>query len=217
MRTKLLAVAAVLAAGLATSMAQSNVYSQNVVGYINVSLPAGFTIVANQLDLDGTGTNNTVTTVFGTTLPDNSTVYSYNGASYNAATYTSKAGWAGDITQVNGSLNGGKGVFVKVPSATTVTLVGNVKQGSLSEGYASGFKLLGSQVPQNGLVQTDLGLSPQDSDTVYQFKADQSGYNSATYSTKTATWAPSEPTIAVGEGFWLKGNAGTWTRNFSVQ
>jgi hypothetical protein len=38
MRTKTLLVAAVLAAGLATSMAQ-NVYSLNVVGYYNVTIP----------------------------------------------------------------------------------------------------------------------------------------------------------------------------------
>ena len=39
-------------------MAQ-NVYSLNVVGYINIPLVEGFNLVANQLDFDGTGLNNT--------------------------------------------------------------------------------------------------------------------------------------------------------------
>ena len=35
-----------LAAGAATCVAQSNVYSLNVVGYVNKSLPAGLTLIA---------------------------------------------------------------------------------------------------------------------------------------------------------------------------
>ena len=69
MRTKtILTAAALLAAGALTSMAQSNVFSLNVVGYYNLSLTNGFQLVANQLDLDGTGVNNTLQSVFGTSL-----------------------------------------------------------------------------------------------------------------------------------------------------
>src|SRR5512143_1383743 len=49
MRTKALLLGAMIgAASLATSMAQ--VYSVNIVGYINVPIPTGFSIVANQLN-----------------------------------------------------------------------------------------------------------------------------------------------------------------------
>ena len=41
MRTKALLCAAALAAGTAASMAQSNVYSLNIVGYVNVPLTSG--------------------------------------------------------------------------------------------------------------------------------------------------------------------------------
>src|SRR4051812_38715441 len=54
MRTKTLVCAAALAAGVATSMAQSNVYSLNIVGYANVPVVAGNSIYANPFDLDGT-------------------------------------------------------------------------------------------------------------------------------------------------------------------
>ena len=68
-------------------MAQSNVYSLNVVGYINVSYTNRFQMVANQLDLDGTGTNNTVQTVFSTNVPGLTTVYTFTpGSGYASAT-----------------------------------------------------------------------------------------------------------------------------------
>ena len=60
MRTKVLLCAAALAASLASSMAQ-NVYSLNVVGYYNVTIPQnGLYMIANQLNT----TNNTLDNVF---------------------------------------------------------------------------------------------------------------------------------------------------------
>src|SRR6266446_1325324 len=59
MRTKtLLAAAAMLAAGLASSMAQSNVYSLNVVGYVNKVMPSGgkYIMISNPLNT----TSNTI-------------------------------------------------------------------------------------------------------------------------------------------------------------
>ena len=58
MRTKTLLLAAALtAAGIASIQAQSNVYSVNVVGYVNVVAPVGqFKMIANPLN----ATNNTI-------------------------------------------------------------------------------------------------------------------------------------------------------------
>src|SRR3954470_8755678 len=74
MRTKALLCAAALAAGAATSMAQSNVYSLNVVGYYNVPVPANqLVLVANQLNT----TNNTIAGLI--QGPPNAQFYKYNG------------------------------------------------------------------------------------------------------------------------------------------
>ena len=55
MRTKtLLIAAAALAAAVTSSQAQSTVYSQNIVGYINTSLAPGYNLVANQLNVNNT-------------------------------------------------------------------------------------------------------------------------------------------------------------------
>src|SRR5262245_58225630 len=66
MRTKSLLLAAGIAvAGALPSMAQSsNVFSVNVVGYINLVTRPGFNLIANQLTLSPT--SNTVPAVLGT-------------------------------------------------------------------------------------------------------------------------------------------------------
>src|SRR5678810_1239027 len=79
MRTKLLAAAAILAAGIASSMAQSNVYSLNVVGYVNRTFVGGglFSLTANPLNT----TNNTLAGIFGGAavgLPSGSQVQVWN-------------------------------------------------------------------------------------------------------------------------------------------
>lgn len=87
MRTKtLLLSAAAVAAGVASLKAQSNVYSLNVVGYVNVNLPAGFNMIQNPLD-DGAG--NIVTNCFdnmskglGVSLPPGTSLYPWAGSTY---------------------------------------------------------------------------------------------------------------------------------------
>ena len=57
MRTKVLLGLAALAVGLSTSIAQ-NVYSLNVVGYINITVAGGgYTLCANQLNNGTNGIN----------------------------------------------------------------------------------------------------------------------------------------------------------------
>ena len=89
MRTKtLLIAAAALAAVVTSSQAQSTVYSQNVVGYVNLSITNnGLLMAANQLD---TGSN-TMDNVFPSTdsaLKSQQTVLLFwNGAGYTQVTY----------------------------------------------------------------------------------------------------------------------------------
>ena len=84
MKKTLLIAAAALAAGVISSQAQ--VYSQNVVGYINITTPAGgYSFVANQL----TNGNNNVNNVLNSGLVSdpnaltNSTLYVWNDGGYD--------------------------------------------------------------------------------------------------------------------------------------
>jgi len=227
MRTKaLILTAALTAAGALSSMAQSNVYSLNVVGYINTTFVNGFQMFANQLDFDGTGLNNNVTNVFGASLPNLSRVYAYtaSSASFSTATYLATThSWSGATAAANAGLAPGGGVFVSIPAsatAPTVTTVGTVLQGTLSTPYIAGFNIVSSQVPVAGGVGS-LGLTNNASnlDVVYQFLPASQGYGAKhTYLTASHSWTGGEPTVGVSEAFWYAAKAaGSWTVTFNVQ
>jgi hypothetical protein len=206
MRTKLILTTAAL--GVASSLgAWAQVYSVNAVGYINVTVPAGkFQIVANQLNTGG----NTVAEVIPTTS-DGVILYKYaQGSGYSINAYD--AGW-GTPTQV---IKPGESFFVSNPTTAdvTFTFVGEVPQGNLSTPLVQGLNLVASQVPQAGALSGALGYTAADGDQVYKYVPASGAYEIYSFD---AGWGPSDPNIAVGEGFFLsKLGAGSWNRTFSV-
>jgi hypothetical protein len=225
MRTKLaILAAAALAAGALTSQAQSNVYSLNVVGYYNLSLTNGFNLIANQLDLDGTGANNTLQSVFGTALPSGSQVYVFTGGIFiGHATVNASGLWNGTTNQANLTLQPGQGAFVKIPAAATtpvpLTIVGNVLQGTnLTVAYPVGYSIISSITPRSGGIQTVLGLTPSSGDFVYQWNPAIQNYGSKHVSNGTVWNAAGEPVPAIGEAFYYNAKvAKNWVQNFIVQ
>jgi hypothetical protein len=210
MRTKtLLLTAALAAAGALSSMAQSNVYSLNIVGYVNLTLTNGFNAVANPLDSG----SNTIQNVFSTNLPNGSVVYKFSGGGFNNFYSFARGSWSGDA-----SLNPGESVMVLVPSATTVTTVGNVLTGTNSNpNLVTGYSLIGSQVPISGGIQTTLGYNPTTGDVVYSWDPAAQAWDPFIFG--RGGWGPSEPVISPGEGFFLlTGNATpSWTEVFTPQ
>ena len=218
MRTKVLLCLAALAAGIFSSSAQ--VYSLNVVGYINVTVPAnGFALIANQLD-DGNG--NKLDNVI-PVAPDGAQFYKFNG------TYTSTAfdGLA-NAWDDNGAITlaPGEGGFFhnNTASALTLTFVGQVNQGTLTTALPQGYAIRSSQVPQQGTLQ-DLGIpitgagSPSDGDQVYVYSG---GYTASSFDSLIPGWdtpgSPGGPTIGVGQSFFIKSaTAYNWVRTFNVQ
>lgn len=208
MRTQiLLASAALAAAGAFTASAQ--VYSVNAVGYVNVAVPGnGFGLIANQLN--ATGGNAVSNVVSG--VPDGTLVYLWTGTGFSISTFD-----LGEWDNGGQALGPGKAAFVRNPGATalTVTFVGEVPQGTLTTALGAGFNLVSSQVPQAGNLQSALGYTPADGDLVYKWNPATQGYSIFTFD--LGEWDPAQPSIAVGEGFWVrKAAAGTWTRTFSV-
>jgi len=208
MRTKTLIVAALLAAGVASSMAQSNVYSLNVVGYVNRVLDPGFHMITTPLN----STNNTVAGLF-PNAPFFATIYKFTGGAFQPAN-TFLGAW-GDPSMV---LNPGDGAFINIPAGPnfTNTYVGEVMQGSLTNTLIPGFNMVGSKVPQAGGLQTDLGLVPGFFDTVYQFSDVTHAYQAA--NTYLGAWGGGDPQIIVGEAFFYNNAnaANSWVRNFTV-
>ncbi len=204
-------------------MAQ-NVYSLNVVGYYNVTIPAntvgnGFAIVANQLQ---TTDNDIAKIIPAASVPNGTTVYSWDSA---ASTFITRIRTTDDDDNPlwNGTLalDPGTGFWVKNPTASpvTITFVGEVLQGALAGTVPAGFSMKASQVPQSGDLASVLGYPATPSSTVVYF------WRSGAYDVKIRTTDDDDNAVwngvtepAVGEGFWVKENvATTWTRNFTVQ
>jgi hypothetical protein len=211
MRTKaLLLTAALSAAGVATSMAQA-VYSVNAVGYVNTVLHPGFNLISNPL----TATDNTIATLFKST-PINTAVYKYNGTQFNISTYDPDDlvfEPNGDATVVPG-----EGVFVKIPGTAdvTVTFVGEVPQGDVSNPAAKGLSIKSSKVPQAGTA-ADLGLAGAANDVLYQYNTTTHQYDISTFDPDDLVWSPALKSLKVGEAFFYKSANGTsWTRQFDV-
>jgi|SRR6266498_283391 len=211
MRTKTMLVTAVLvAAGITTSTAQT-VYSVNIVGYINKSLPSGLSLIANQLNASP---DNKVQTLFG--LPAGPvTVYKFNPSTgnFDQAAYDPDAGWS-DLTSM--VLNPGEGAFVdNGGDAFTLTLVGEVKLSSTVNIHPA-IDTYSSVIPQSGPISS-LGFPiPPGALTVYKFNGRT--FDSFAFDPDAAAWSPSEPSLNIGEGIFID-NAGAplaWTRTFTV-
>jgi hypothetical protein len=214
----LLIAAAALAAGVISSHAQ--VYSQNIVGYVNIPLVVGNNLIANQLDYDGTGTNNTVNTVFPNGLPNKTVISAWNPAtsSFVLAEYFTSSGWTGtNSALVQAALQPGSGFFIKVNTATNITLVGNVITGTNTYPVPAGFTVQAPSAPIAGTLDTTNGYHPSNKDIVDVWVPSSSTFSLYEYFT-SGGWTPSDPQLAVGQSVFLKAAKSTnWTQVLNVQ
>jgi len=223
MRTKtLLLTAALTAAGAATSLAQA-VYSQNIVGYINVTNYPGYNLIANQLN-NGAATPNKVVDLM-PTPPEGTFVFKFNPATggYTVIDFADNA-WEGD--DLNLKANPGEGIFVKNATANpfTVTFLGEVQLTS-STPIGTGYSIVSSVIPAAGSLSAvpplvSLGFPVQEGDFIYQFNRLTGGYivNDFADNAWEGDGNGAAPQIAVGEAFFVKAGAShpAWARTFTV-
>jgi hypothetical protein len=220
MKIKTLAIAAAtLAVGAITSQAQ--VYSQNIVGYVNVVLVGtnGFTLVSNPLD-DGNG--NVISNLFAN-LPAGSTVTTFSGGAFNAAIQKTAGGWP---AAAGASLPPGTGFFVKNGKASpaspnfTNTFSGSiaVTSGAQVTNYlALGYNLVGSIIPYAGdlITDTNLNLQVAKQTTLTSWNVTGQAFDAAIQ--KTAGGWPVGVTFPVvpGQGYFIKSGttATNWIEN----
>jgi len=234
MRTKVLLCAAALAASLATSMAQ-NVYSLNVVGYYNVTVPQnGLALIANQLNT----TNNEIQYVI-PNAADFTILFKFTGGGFTSTTFTGSDQFGNGWDQPNITMNPGEAAFLydqgNTPGGQTLTFVGTVLQGSLSNNLPLNHIAFTSyMVPVattldgvNGdpTVTSSMQVPGEDFDTVYTYNG---GYSTTTYEGTDQFgngWdydgTGAGPTIPVGHGFaYLKSPSSVehaWVASFTVQ
>lgn len=215
MKTKtLLIAAAALAAGVVTSQAQ--VYSQNVVGYVNLTTPAvnQFACFANPLD---NGTNN-LTSLF-PSAPNQTVVEVWNGVSFQSAI---KAFGSWDTNLV---VAPGTGFFIKYPSSAgivTNTFVGTVlnENPSTSGGgtnitsLPTTFVLLGSKFPIAGNL-TASGTNTLNLGPVLANQSVVEVWNGTSFQSAIKAFGSWDTNLdlSVGQGFFVKSkNATNWVQ-----
>ena len=212
MKTKtLLIAAATLAAGIISTQAQSNVYSANIVGYINVSVPSNsFVLVGNQLNLDNTnninnlfsglvsdsgGQNNTVIWLFNPTTSQYNSYQYFTGpdADSNFFTSGSVAGfydYGGTLQNIQ--LGVGQAAFLQnITTSSTVTFVGTVQTGTNVINIQPGYNLISVPVPLSGDLVTNANInfvgtsdpSGANNDTIWVWNPVSQQYNSYQYFT----------------------------------
>lgn len=177
-------------------MAQ-NVYSVNIVGYVNVPLAASQqALVATPLD-DGTNT----LTDLGAGWSNGTAVQVWNGSGFNGSQKLAGSWGAGGSTV----LAPGTGYFVKGTKAQTLTFVGSAPT---SNNYVLVNKvqvLAGSVIPFSGAL-SDAGANTININSFSNGTAIQIWGGSAFtgYQKLAGSWGASPPTIGVAQGFFVK-------------
>jgi hypothetical protein len=187
----------------------AQVFSANIVGYYNKTIPANqFAMLANQLN---NGTNGLDQIISG--AQDGDVIYTWTGSGYLSFGYIGDVGWD-PTTQIPP----GTGFFYKnsKPNSVTITFVGEVPKGSLTNSLPVGLSLRGAVVPQEGDLDAVHNLQGNDGDTIYKWAG--TGYSTtAPGYIGGVGWDP-PAAVVVGEGFFYR-NTGTnsvvWVRTFN--
>jgi hypothetical protein len=247
MRTKTaLLTAALVAAGVASSMAQSNVYSVNIVGYVNLTIKPGYNLISLPLqNADLTSSVNSVLTNTSPIFPAGDLLFTWDPvhSRYNAAIQAGGDGnwYDGSFNPVSTPLPPGQAFFLQntLTSNINVTLVGSVLT-SNTVPINAGYGFYGNALPISGDITTN-GLPVADNSLLYTWNPATQKYNSAfnglgtndsAYNGSGALLgtAATNPVLtfdfisrsvyspAVGEGFIYQnpGTAKSWTQTFSV-
>jgi hypothetical protein len=221
MRTKVLLSLAAFAVSAFAAYAQSNVYSVNIVGYVNVTCNPGYTLIANPL----VQTNQQISQVLTEPMtPAGSEVFKFDGANFIGNTLDEFGGGWSNPTD---TLDNGDGWFFKnnSGSATTLTFVGEVASGSKTNALPAGITAAASIIPFAGFAE-DIGLSAAPGDNVVKYRSG----NFVTYFNDEfgGGWSSSEidydpikgPNISVAEGILYYNNGGgtpTWIQTLNPQ
>jgi hypothetical protein len=224
MRTKALLGLAALAVSALTSVAADNVYSLNIVGYVNVTMPAGNYTYVNPLDLDGTNSAGNVLK-----LPDSTTFAFWTGSAFDYWFFDSTYGgtyngWFSDSSGATEKappiLTLGKGFYVNPPSQFVNTFVGNVVPApgqTNSANVAAGNQLVGSVMPVGGSVAATgagaINLVLPDSTTVanwtggafeyWFFDSTYGGTFNGWFSDSSGATEKAPPSLAVGRSLYV--------------
>jgi len=215
---------AALAASAVTVVAADNVYSLNVVGYVNVPCTNRLTLVANPFNVTP---NNAISNVLAQVVPG-SGIYYYSGGNFQGLATDPVAPTADWGPGSGYDLSPGQGFFFdNGGTSQTVTFVGEVKQGLSTVVLNPNYTLVGSPVPQAAYIG-DLNVVSTPGDYVYMFRGGNFQGIATDPFSPTPVWSSGDtplfdpvkgPFLGVAEGMFYNNqtaNPVNWTRTFNV-
>ena len=184
------------------------VQSRNVLGYVSVTLPPGFSMIANPLE----GPASRVADLF-REWPDGTSLNKYDTHLFGLDKNEVKDGRWSDGSE---NLLPGEGAIFFNPTQDykSHSFVGEVLQGNLSMPIPQGFSIRSSLVPQPGVLD-ELLFPIADGDVIHLFDRDRQKY--VLYPYVDGKWSAEAPVVSAGESFWVaKAKPGNWTRSLVI-
>ena len=178
----------------------AQIYSSNIVGYINLPIYAGNNFVANQLD---NSAGDTLNVLFQNNIPEGSTFTEWDSSQLlflPVSTYDTNNGWS-----INYQLTFGGGGLFNSPSTFTNTFIGSVWPGFVPPGTFTpplisnnGLALISSYVPLDPTTFYDvMGRQPAEGDYVEILNALSQVETTTTF--HNGAWDNGTPLLGVGE------------------
>jgi outer membrane protein assembly factor BamB len=203
--------------------AQSGNYCSQVIGFINMTIPPGTNIIANQFYqvYDGYAPFYPQNTANGLLsfmdensfpLPDGTEIMIWNGIGFETNTFLAYIpGW---VPNGDAKLLPGEAAFITNAADFTIPFVGLVLKGLSANPIVAGTNYVSSIVPWAGLIHSILNYNPNNGDKVLLWTG--SNYSTNTYYTNSG-WTSNEPVIGVGQGFVLVASqTNLWQQSFSA-
>ncbi|MBO61474.1 MAG: hypothetical protein CMO63_05840, partial [Verrucomicrobiales bacterium] len=169
-------------------------YAARALGYVTLTVPSGYSLVANPLSNGG----NRVSDIF-PAVPSGSTLskFSAKTGKWEANTFTDV--WS----QPGMTLAPGEGaVFNNVGAAFDVVLAGFTPWSETTLGIPAGKSVVSPRLAKGGLLSSRLGLPRIDGLTVELLNNDTGKYDA--YTVSDGAWLPTEPAVALGQAFIVK-------------
>ena len=218
MKTTTVLVCAALGFSTINVFAQSNVYSSNIVGYATVTLPPGYSLLANPLSAGLTNGGNEI----GLEIPGE-IILTWLGSNFKYTQFDPTlgigTGWLDASLHPTPPpvLPPGVGFFFFNPlnTPTNFTFIGQVVPGPASTNYlaiAPGYSLLGSPLPANvsDIILAPVSLPRIDGMVVLSWdNAQRTPLYSFSIFDSTLGWydysfhVTSPPSYAIGQGFFF--------------
>ena len=181
--------------------------SLNILGYVSITLPPGFSMIANPLD----SPNNMVSELF-KGWPDGTSFSKFDVSLFRLAENQIKAGkWSNPAEK----LGPGEGAIFFNPTFDykAINFAGQVMQGNLSVPIPAGFSVRSSVLPIPGNLHEDLEFPVGNGDVIHLFDRERQKY--ILHPFENDNWTNGPPVVSVGESFWVaKTEPGNWRRSF---